>query len=136
MALFAYGHPFLDGNGRTMLLVHMELSRRAGFSIDWSATHKKDYLHALSQEIETPARGILDTYLLQFRRLQVDRDVWSKSILEIKGRDGLDDSNQVDGDLADPTVSEKLRRFDEQRCYFNDGDERVEEPSRSDGPGT
>jgi fido (protein-threonine AMPylation protein) len=28
MGLFAYGHPFLDGNGRTMLIIHSELCRR------------------------------------------------------------------------------------------------------------
>lgn len=36
MGLFAYGHPFLDGNGRTMLLVHAELCFRAGMSVDWT----------------------------------------------------------------------------------------------------
>src|SRR5580658_4371514 len=34
MGLFAFGHPFLDGNGQTMLLVHMELCHRSGFSIE------------------------------------------------------------------------------------------------------
>ena len=117
MGLFAYGHPFLDGNGRTMLLVHMELSHRAGFSINWTATNKTDYLHALSQEIKKPGCGILDTYLLQFKGPQVDRDAWGDRVQSIKGLDGLDDSNQVDGDLADPSVAEKYRRFDEQRGY-------------------
>lgn len=117
MGLFAYGHPFLDGNGRTMLLVHMELSHRAGFSIDWSGTSKTDYLHALSQEIEKPGCGILDAYLLQFKEPQVDREAWGENLLSIKWLDGLDDSNQVDGDLADPVVVEKYRRFDEQRGY-------------------
>jgi cell filamentation protein len=49
MGLFAYGHPFLDGNGRTMLLVHMELCHRSGFSIDWHKAKKTDYLAVLSQ---------------------------------------------------------------------------------------
>jgi cell filamentation protein len=43
MGLFAFGHPFLDGNGRTMLLVHAELCQRAGFSIHWQSTSKNDY---------------------------------------------------------------------------------------------
>ncbi|SDS87926.1 molybdopterin-guanine dinucleotide biosynthesis protein A/cell filamentation protein [Pseudomonas asplenii] len=38
MGLFAFSHPFLDGNGRTILLIHMELCFRAGFSITWAAT--------------------------------------------------------------------------------------------------
>lgn len=44
MGLFAYGHPFLDGNGRVMLLMHLELCHRAGFSIAWQNTNKTDYL--------------------------------------------------------------------------------------------
>jgi cell filamentation protein len=48
MGLFAYGHPFLDGNGRTMLLVHMELCHRAGFSIAWQKSDKVQYLSALN----------------------------------------------------------------------------------------
>ena len=34
MGLLAFGHPFLDGNGRVMLLVHAELCFRAGMSIN------------------------------------------------------------------------------------------------------
>lgn len=44
MGTFAYAHPFLDGNGRSILLVHMELCFRAGFSIAWASTCKADYL--------------------------------------------------------------------------------------------
>lgn len=57
MGLLAFGHPFLDGNGRTMLLVHMELCHRAGFSIAWQRTNKSDYLNALTGEIESPGNG-------------------------------------------------------------------------------
>lgn len=32
MGLFAYGHPFLDGNGRTMLVVHSEVCAPASAS--------------------------------------------------------------------------------------------------------
>ena len=34
MGYLAYGHPFLDGNGRTIMTVHSVLTQRAGFSID------------------------------------------------------------------------------------------------------
>ncbi|QFT29444.1 Adenosine monophosphate-protein transferase VbhT [Labrenzia sp. THAF82] len=34
MGHLAYAHPFLDGNGRTIMTVHSELCRRAGFHID------------------------------------------------------------------------------------------------------
>ena len=44
MGYLAYGHPFLDGNGRTIMLIHAELARRAGIGIDWAATDKDNYL--------------------------------------------------------------------------------------------
>jgi cell filamentation protein len=47
MGYLAYGHPFLDGNGRTIMTVHSVLAQRAGFSIDWSAT-KKDAISTRS----------------------------------------------------------------------------------------
>ncbi len=40
MGQLAFAHPFLNGNGRTILLTFMELSFRAGFSVDWSKTKK------------------------------------------------------------------------------------------------
>lgn len=55
MGLLAYAHPFLDGNGRTILLVFMELAFRAGFAIHWGQTNKDEYLQALSGEINDPA---------------------------------------------------------------------------------
>lgn len=117
MGLFAYGHPFLDGNGRTMLLVHMELCHRSGFSIDWHKAKKTDYLKVLSQEIETPGKGILDRYLLQFKAPQVDRHQWGENILGMKGLDGLDDDNQVEGNLDDPAIAEKYRLIEAKRGY-------------------
>jgi len=44
LGMMAWAHPFLDGNGRTMLLVHTEMCRRAGFSIDWSTASMEGYL--------------------------------------------------------------------------------------------
>lgn len=67
MGLFAYSHPFLDGNGRTMLLIHRELACRAGFSIAWANMEKQNYLAALSEEIRNPGIGTLDAYMLQFK---------------------------------------------------------------------
>lgn len=117
MGLFAYGHPFLDGNGRTMLLAHIELAHRAGFSIAWEQTNKADYLSALSQEITSPGRGILDAYLSQFKGPSLDRKEWGVAIMEMKGLDGLDEDNRVDGDLSDPAVAERYRQFEERRGY-------------------
>ena len=117
MGLFAYGHPFLDGNGRTMLLVHLELTYRAGFSICWADTNKAEYLEALSREIDKPGCGILDAYLLKFKGPRLDRNEWGKSILSMKGLDGLDEGNQIVGSLTDPAVQERYRQFEKQRGY-------------------
>ncbi len=124
MGLFAYGHPFLDGNGRTMLLVHLELAYRAGFSIAWEDTNKDDYLAALSEEIRTPNHGILDAYLSKLKGERLERNAWGKNILTMKGLDGLDDNNQVDGDLSDPAVADRYRQFEQRRGYtYEDHDE-------------
>jgi cell filamentation protein len=47
----AYGHPFRDSNGRTIMVVHSVLAQRAGFSVNCAATDKTAYLNALTEEI-------------------------------------------------------------------------------------
>lgn len=54
LGLFAFSHPFLEGHGRTILVIHTELARRAGFKVDWFRTTKLDDLQALTEELETP----------------------------------------------------------------------------------
>lgn len=87
MGYFAWGHPFLDGNGRTMLLLHTELCSRAGFAIDWASSSKNSYLEALTVELLTPDKGILDQYFAPLVRAldpslnRIDR------ILSIQGLD-------------------------------------------------
>ena len=49
MGSLAYAHPFLDGNGRTIMVVHTELANRAGITIAWENTDKADYLPGLDQ---------------------------------------------------------------------------------------
>jgi len=66
MGYLAHAHPFLDGNGRTLMVVHNELAHRAGISIDWTKTNKDDYLQALTRELDRPGAGGLDTYLKPF----------------------------------------------------------------------
>jgi cell filamentation protein len=66
MGYLAYGHPFLDGNGRTLMVAHCVLAHRAGIRIDWASTKKDDYLAALSRELNDPGKGHLDAYLKPF----------------------------------------------------------------------
>ncbi|MEL5667160.1 Fic family protein [Serratia ureilytica] len=104
MGLLAFAHPFLDGNGRTILLVFMELSFRAGFSINWAETNKHDYLQALTDEINAPAQRHLDQYLQPFVIDIASRDDWPNIIGGIKGLDGLDKENISYGSMDDPEV--------------------------------
>jgi prophage maintenance system killer protein len=90
-------HPFLDGNGRTMLIVHTELCSRANFSIDWSSSKKMDYLQALTQELKTPDRGLLDGYFKPLIRKLPARKVWMD---HIKALPGLDGAHTEDDNMA------------------------------------
>jgi cell filamentation protein len=103
MGYLAHGHPFLDGNGRTIMLVHAELARRAGFAIDWGSTSKEDYLAALTAELEDPGKGKLDRYLKP-----LIRDGAAGSVADaIKAAPGLDGNNAdaVAGRTDDPTLN-------------------------------
>lgn len=87
MGLLAYAHPFLDGNGRTIMTVHTELCRRAGMHIDWSQTNKTDYLNALARELDAPGEGHLETYLKPYVRSgAIDR---AQSANALRGLPGL-----------------------------------------------
>jgi cell filamentation protein len=66
MGYLAHAHPFLEGNGRTLMVVLNELAYRAGISIDWSRTDKDAYLQALTRELDRLGAGELDNYLKPF----------------------------------------------------------------------
>ncbi|WP_448040325.1 Fic/DOC family protein [Bradyrhizobium liaoningense] len=102
MGYLAFGHPFLDGNGRTIMLIHAELARRAGISIDWAATDKDQYLAALTQELEEPGKGKLDAYLRPFIRKSSEKNIADA----IKAAPGLDGGNAdtVAGETSNPTL--------------------------------
>ena len=85
MGTLAYAHPFLDGNGRTIMVVHTELATRAGIRIDWVRTDKQDYLAALTQELDRPGKGELDSYLKPFVGPAASRDVASTTLGTMRG---------------------------------------------------
>lgn len=95
MGALALAHPFLDGNGRTILLIYTELCYRAGFSINWSHTTKDGYLAALSAEILDPRKQLLDAYLKPHVVKAVSREDWPDLIGGIQGLDGLDKEDLV-----------------------------------------
>lgn len=89
----------------------------AGFSIDWSKTDKVTYLSALSAEIQSPGKGILDGYLKNFIDDPQDPKIWEAAIQSIKGLDGRVMADTVEGTFNDPSVLQKYREFDQQRGY-------------------
>jgi cell filamentation protein len=101
MGYFAYGHPFLDGNGRTIMVVHSVLAQRAGFSIDWAATSKTDYLTALTKELDLPGKGLLDAYLRPFIKSAVPQSGLAAIVAAAPGLDGNTD-NTVLAETSDP----------------------------------
>ncbi|AEF88810.1 cell filamentation protein [Delftia sp. Cs1-4] len=88
MGAFAWAHPFLDCNGRTMLLVHSELCHRAGISIDWPVTRKADYLQVLTQELLRPQDQPLDAYLRPFVAAATDGGTLLEQLVALPGLDG------------------------------------------------
>jgi cell filamentation protein len=118
MGMFAYGHPFLDGNGRTMLLVHAELCTRAGMSVDWSRTEKDSYLTALTREIADPQAGHLDAYLKPFIGPQIPPERWLQTVNDLRGLDGTAHALPEHAPrYADPGVSARQQQFDQRRNY-------------------
>jgi cell filamentation protein len=104
MGYLAYAHPFLDGNGRTIMVVHGVMTQRAEFSIAWAATGKADYLSALTKELDDPGKGHLDNYLRPFIREAVAEDRLAQEIALAPGLDGNDERNKVLGKTSDPAL--------------------------------
>ena len=113
MGYLAFAHPFLDGNGRTIMVVHSVLAQRAGISIDWAATNKDAYLAALTEEIENPDRGMLDQYLKPFIRAAIAEDQLAEQVKELPGLSGATaeepGADVVLGKVSEPTVQERYQ---------------------------
>jgi cell filamentation protein len=62
----AHSHPFLEGNGRTILTIYAELCRRAGFHIEWEKIDKASFLECLTQELLHPNHRHLDELLANY----------------------------------------------------------------------
>ncbi len=127
MGYLAFGHPFLDGNGRTIMVVHAELAERAGFSIEWAGTSKTAYLNALTQEIERPGAGHLDADLKPFFRPPVGIERLVDHVVNTRGLDGsAAEQNRVLGNVQDPDLqaqyeAQRLQRLRPQEREHNRG---------------
>jgi cell filamentation protein len=118
MGYLAYAHPFLDGNGRAIMVIYAILSQRAGFSIAWSATDKADYLSALTKELDDPGKGHLDACLKPFMRDAVSEDRLAEEIVQVPGLDGTDEQNEVLGRTSDPALK---ARYEQQKSKRKGG---------------
>ena len=101
------------------MLLHAELARRAGFSIDWAATDKDKYLAALTEELEEPGKGKLDAYLKPFIRKGAAIAAAADSI---KGAPGLDGSEAdgVAGNTNDPALKARYEAQELKRQKAKD----------------
>lgn len=68
-------------------------------------------MRALSAEIKSPSKGLLDNYLFQFIGDTRDRNLWGESINGIRGLDGQSIENSVDGEYTDIAVAQKYKSF-------------------------
>lgn len=114
MGYLAYGHPFLDGNGRTIMLIHAKLARRANIGIDWAATDKDQYLAALTQELEEPGKGTLDAYLKQFIRKRSEIKNIADAITAAPGLNG-GNADTVAGETSNPTLKAQYEAQEAKR---------------------
>jgi len=110
MGAFAWGHPFLDGNGRSMLLVHTELCYRPGFAIDWISSKKSEYLEALTHELAHPRDRVLDAYLSNLIVDTLPRTDWVEYFKTMPGLSGDDD--ELNLGYAEDDV-EAIARYEE-----------------------
>lgn len=76
----SFAHPFLDCNGRTIILVFNELCFRADFSIDWRQSDETQYLSLLTKEINEPGKGHLDQYLKDRMAPKMEPSDFKKSL--------------------------------------------------------
>ena len=119
MGYLAYGHPFLDGNGRTIMVVHAVLAQRAGISIDWAATSKRDYLTALTAELDLPGKGHLDQYLKPYVRSAVGHEQLAAHVVQTQGLGGDPHdtlaANEVLGKFSEPALQARYQHQQERR---------------------
>jgi cell filamentation protein, protein adenylyltransferase len=115
MGYLAYGHPFLDGNGRTIIVMHGVMAQCAAISIDWAATDKAGYLGALTKELDDPDKGYLDAYLKPFIREAVGQDRLAVEIALAPGLDGNDEQNEVVGKTSDPALKARYEQQELKR---------------------
>ncbi len=111
----AYGHPFLDGRGRTIMVIHTELAQRAGISVAWSATSKVEYPNALTREMESPGAGHLDAYLKPCLGEAVGAERLVGHVVSTRGLSEPTEDSKILGKVSDPEVQARYEKQKLQR---------------------
>jgi cell filamentation protein len=109
MGALAHAHPFLDGNGRTIMTLHTEMAYRAGIEINWTQTNKTEYLEALTQELYQPERGHLDLYLQPFIIPCTNRVAPFATLRTLKGLGNTANLSQTNQRSAPDSLEERLK---------------------------
>ena len=140
MGYLAHAHPFLDGNGRALMVVHNELAYRAGISIDWVKTDRDAYLEALTRELDRPGQGELDNYLKPFIGPAVSHEQATATLAQVRGLGG-NSSTQPDRDQDAAQTEEVVRQRRQQEDNARDPTATIEnkterEAKGADGPAT
>jgi len=99
------------------MVVHGVLAQRAGFSIDWAATAKSEYLSALTKELDDPGNSHLDTYLKPFVRNAVSDDRLAAKIAQAPGLDGNAEENEVLGRTNEPALQARYQQQELKRKW-------------------
>lgn len=93
---FAHSHPFLEGNGRTILTIFAELTRRAGFHVNWEAIDKREFLDTLTSELLQPGRGTMDKLVLPYVKDGVLTEEMTAWRLRVKFKPEIPDDEDED----------------------------------------
>lgn len=123
LGYLAYGHPFLDGNGRALMVVHTALAERAGISIDWARTDKTDYLYALTRELDAPGKGELDGYLRPFTSQAIGHTQLARHLLDTKGLGSSShalDASEIAGSVNDPALQARYEQQELKRAVSSE----------------
>lgn len=75
------------------------------------------YLLALTNEIASPGKGILDRYLLQFIGPPQISEAWINTATTLQGLDGTSTQDEIGGTFNDPVVVAEYQQFERQRGY-------------------
>jgi cell filamentation protein len=111
MGFLAHGHPFLDGNGRTIMVIHAVLGAARGLQYRLGRDRQECLSGRPDQGTRRSLQGLLDAYLEPYVRAPVPN--LAVHLAATKGLDGVTlGADTVQGRNDDPAVQAK---YEQQR---------------------